>query len=148
MGMKRLLISTLLSATIFVLSSCAGGTSITLEANDAMQFSKTEIRVKAGEPVTLTFSHTGTMDKTSMGHDFVLLKEGTDVAAFAHEALSAQATDYIPQSQLASIIAHTKLLGGGESDTIKFTVPEKGTYSYLCSFPGHSAIMIGQLIAE
>ncbi|WP_256377550.1 plastocyanin/azurin family copper-binding protein [Pedobacter sp. L105] len=42
----------------------------------------------------------------------------------------------------------TKLIGGGESDTIMFTINEKGTYDYVCSFPGHSALMKGKLIIE
>ena len=46
------------------------------------------------------------------------------------------------------IIAHTDLIGGGESATVEFTVTEAGTYDFLCSFPGHSAIMKGKLIAE
>lgn len=122
--------------------------NITLEANDEMQFSKVEIRVTAGQPITLTLKHTGKMTKLVMGHDFVLLKQGTDIDAFGHAAMSAQSEDYIPASESKNILAHTKLLGGGESDTIEFTVTEKGTYDYICSFPGHYAIMKGKLIAE
>lgn len=122
--------------------------TLTLEANDEMQYSTNEMRATAGKPITLTFKHTGKMDKTTMGHDFVLLKKGTDPDAFAHEALGAKDNDYIPKSQISNIIAHTKLIGGGESDTITFTVPEKGTYDYLCSFPGHSALMKGKMIIE
>ena len=113
-----------------------------------MQYSTTEMRATAGKPITLTFKHTGKMDKNTMGHDFVLLKKGTDPDAFAHEALDAKDNDYIPKSQISNIIAHTKLIGGGESDTITFTVPEKGTYDYVCSFPGHSALMKGKMIIE
>ena len=164
-------ISALAIAFVFTLSSCANNNdktgsvsqdstasataapqekanALTLEANDEMQYSKSELKVTAGQPVTLVFKHTGKMDKLTMGHDFVLLKQGTNVDAFAHEAMSAKDNDYIPKSLIGSIITHTKLLGGGESDTIQFTVPEKGTYDYLCSFPGHSALMKGKLIAE
>jgi azurin len=45
-------------------------------------------------------------------------------------------------------VAHTKLIGGGESDTINFTITEPGTYDYICSFPGHLALMKGKLIVE
>lgn len=121
--------------------------TLELEGNDQMQYNKTEFKVKAGEKVTLTLKHVGTIAKNAMGHNFVLLKPGTDLKAFDEKALTAKDTDYIPKSESASIIAHTKLLGGGESDTITFTV-EKGTYDFLCSFPGHASMMKGKLIAE
>lgn len=121
--------------------------TIEITANDAMKFSTTEIRVKAGEKVTLTLKNIGTMPKESMGHNFLLLGDGTDLEAFAMKAMVAKDSDYIPGDFKDAIIAHTKLTGPGESDTITFTVPA-GTYEFICSFPGHYAAMRGKLIAE
>lgn len=121
---------------------------LALEANDQMQFSKNELKAVAGKEITLTLKNVGTVDKSVMGHNVVILKEGTDVTAFATKASAAKVTDYIPASESASIIAHTRLLGPGESDTIKFTIAKKGTYDYICSFPGHYALMKGKLIVE
>lgn len=120
---------------------------ITLNANDAMQYDKTEFTVSAGQTVVLTLHHTGTMPEASMGHNFVLLTQGTDLAAFATEAMAAAENEYIPTDD-SSVIAHTKLIGGGESDTITFTAPEKGTYDFLCSFPGHYSLMKGKFIVQ
>jgi azurin len=121
---------------------------LNLEGNDQMQYNQTEFKVAAGQSLTLTLKHTGKLDKNAMGHNFVLLKPGTDISAFATKALEAKDTGYIPKSESASIIAHTKLLGGGESDTITFSVEEKGTYDFICSFPGHVSMMKGKLIVE
>lgn len=121
---------------------------LTISGTDQMQFDKKELRVKAGQKVRLTLTHTGTMAKNAMGHNWVLLKEGVDLAAFGQKSATAMDNDYIPASEEGSIIAHTKMLGGGESDTIEFTAPAKGTYEYLCSFPGHYALMRGVLIVE
>lgn len=121
---------------------------ISLEGNDMMQFNQTEFKVAAGQLVTLTLKHTGKMEKTAMGHNFVLLKQGTDLVAFSKKAMEAVDNEYIPKGEIASILAHTKLLGGGESDTITFTVTEKGTYDFICSFPGHVSMMKGKLIVE
>ncbi|MEJ5960776.1 azurin [Pedobacter immunditicola] len=121
---------------------------LSLEGNDQMQFSQTEFKIAAGQLVTLTLKHTGTLAKNAMGHNFVLLKPGTDMAAFAKKAMEAKDNEYIPKTESASIIAYTKLLGGGESDTITFTVTEKGTYDFICSFPGHVSMMKGKLIVE
>jgi azurin len=121
---------------------------LVIEGNDQMQFSTNELRVLAGKPITLTLKHVGKIPKEAMGHNLVILQEGTDEAAFAAKAIDAKDTDYIPASEKASIVAHTKLLGGGEEDTIEFTVDKKGTYNFLCTFPGHVAMMKGVLIVE
>ena len=162
-------ISFLALAAAFALHSCGGKTTekaeetpateevtpeveatsnvLSIEGNDAMQYSTNELRAKVGE-ITLTLKHTGKMEKAMMGHNVVIFKPGTDVAAFGLKASEAKDTDYIPASEEASIVAHTKLLGGGESDTITFTISEPGSYDYICSFPGHMALMKGKLIVE
>lgn len=121
--------------------------TIQLYGGDDMTFSTREIRVKAGQRITLVLTHTGKMPKSTMGHNFVLLKEGVAVNDFANEAMKFQKNDFIPEDT-SQIIAHTKMLGGGESDTITFDAPAAGVYNYLCSFTGHSAIMRGKFIVE
>lgn len=116
---------------------------ITLNGNDKMQYDLSEIDVYEGQTVVLTLNHTGTMPAAAMGHNFVLLKQGTDLEKFEAEAAKAQKDGYIP-TDTSEIIAHTKLIGGGESDTITFKAPEKGTYDYMCSFPGHYSVMKGK----
>ncbi|MEO0572848.1 MAG: azurin [Bacteroidota bacterium] len=120
--------------------------SIALSSNDLMQFDKTELKVKAGKPVTLTLRHTGKMDMMVMGHNFVLLKPGTDMGTFAAKAAIARDTDYIPEGD--ETIVHTKMIGGGESTSITFDAPAPGTYDFLCSFPGHYGVMQGKFIVE
>lgn len=119
---------------------------IVLEGNDAMQYNKKELVAYAGKKVKLTLKHVGKMPKSAMGHNFILLKKGTDLAKFATEAMKAKDNDYIPSQD--HIIAHTKLLGGGEKTTIVFDAPEKGEYDFLCSFPGHYAMMKGKFIVK
>lgn len=122
--------------------------SLTIEGDDQMQFDKKEMTVKAGAEVTLTLKHTGKMPVETMGHNWVLLKQGTGIAEFAEGAATAGLDgDYIP-ADASAVIAHTKTIGGGEETTITFTAPEAGTYEYICSFPGHWAMMKGTLIVE
>jgi len=121
--------------------------TISLEGNDQMKFNKELFRVKAGEPVELNFKNVGEMPKEAMGHNVVILVPGTDLATFGGEAAGASASEYIPKSSASSIVAHTKLLGPGESDKISFTL-EKGVYSFICSFPGHFGVMQGKIVAE
>lgn len=120
---------------------------VVVNSDDAMKFDVSEIKVKAGEEIKLTLNHTGKLAKDVMGHNFVVLAKGTDVQAFANAAIQAKANDYIPEGN-DSVLAHTKVIGGGESDTITFTLKEKGTYEFICSFPGHSFMMKGVIIVE
>ena len=119
---------------------------LVINSNDQMRFDKEELRVKAGATVELTLNHTGQLPKESMGHNLVILKLGTDITSFARKAIPAKDSEYIPEGD--EIIAHTKLLAGGESTTISFTAPDKGTYDFICSFPGHYALMKGKFIVE
>lgn len=122
--------------------------TVGLTGNDLMQFSKKEIKVKAGQEVTLNFKHEGKMELVVMGHNFVLLKQGVDRVAFAVEAGAAgKPKDWIPNNG-KDVIAHTKMLGGGQSTSITFTAPAAGTYEYICSFPGHAGLMRGNFIVE
>lgn len=119
----------------------------TVQGNDQMKFDTELIHVKAGEDVTLTFKNAGTMPIESMGHNFVILKPGVDLATFGAEAAGAADNQYIPKTSLSSIVAHTKLLGPGEEDVITFNLG-KGVYTYICSFPGHYGVMQGKIVAE
>lgn len=120
---------------------------VVLETNDQMKFDQSEIKVPVGRKIVLTLKHVGTMKKEVMGHNFVLLKQGVNTAEFATKAQEAKDNDFIPASESANIVAHTKMIGGGESDTIEFTINEAGTYDFICSFPAHYAMMNGKLIA-
>ncbi|MDA0863503.1 MAG: azurin [Bacteroidetes bacterium] len=121
------------------------GTALALSGNDMMQFDKSELMAQAGEKITLTFRHVGQLDRRVMGHNFVLLTPGTDITGFANEAAAAgESADWIPNDG-AQVIAHTKMLGGGQTDVITFEAPEPGVYDFICSFPGHSGMMRGTL---
>lgn len=120
---------------------------ITIEGNDQMKFNMSEIKVKEGDTVVLTLKHVGKLPKAAMGHNWVLLKQGVDMKEFASKALQAKANEYIPEGT-DEVIAHTEMLGGGEETTIEFTAPATGEYTFICSFPGHYALMNGTFIVE
>ena len=119
---------------------------IELSSSDNMLFDKKFIYVNSRQKITLTLNHIGEFDKKIMGHNFVLLKKGVDVTEYATRAMKARDNEYIAEGD--DVIAHTNLIGGGESDTIIFDAPEKGSYIYICSFPGHYGVMRGILIVK
>ena len=120
--------------------------TINLTGSDAMQYNAATIEIKTGRTVKLNFKHVGKMPADMMGHNFVLLTAGTDPAAFAAAGVTAKDTDFIAVAMNDKVIAKTKMIGGGESDSIEFAAPAAGEYDFLCTFPGHSAIMKGKLI--
>ena len=121
---------------------------IQVEGMDNMRFDKTLFKIKAGQDVKLTLKNVGKLPKEAMSHNVVILAQGTDVQAFGEAAVPAAATDHIPASMSSDVVAHTKLLGPGESETISFKIADPGVYDFICSFPGHFATMRGQIVVE
>jgi azurin len=130
--------------------TAASGRQIEITGNDTMKFSITEIRAKPGESLSVTLSNIGSMPKFSMGHNWVLLKPSANIETFVGDAAQAATTDYIPQNLKSDVLAHTKLLGPKEKDTVTFQAPKQpGRYPFICSFPGHYQVgMKGDLIVE
>ena len=116
-----------------------------ITANDQMQYSMKEMSVPAAcGQVQLTLKHIGTLPKEAMGHNWVLVKS-SDLTAVANAGLTAgPANSYITPGD-KRVIAHTKSIGGGQSDTITFSTAGLAGQSlmYLCTFPGHNALMRG-----
>ena len=124
-----------------------GVSKILLTGNDQMRFNLKEIKVNAGDEVQLTLKHIGKLDVKVMGHNFVLLKPDVKINDFAQKAVDAKENDYIPENT-DDVIVHTEMIGGGEETKITFEAPEKGVYDFICSFPGHVALMQGKFIVE
>jgi len=119
---------------------------VTVTGNDQMQFDTRQFIVDKGSEVKLTFKNVGKLPKIAMGHNLVILKQGVSALAFGSKCLSngANASNPLPDSVKSDVLASTKLLGPGESETITFKAPSKpGEYQYVCTFPGHFAMMRG-----
>src|SRR5262245_32776331 len=70
--------------------AAAGPRTVEITANDQMKFSVATIDAKAGEMLKVVLNNLGTLPKEAMGHNWVLLKKGTDVTAFATAAMTAK----------------------------------------------------------
>ena len=121
-----------------------------ITGDDTMKFSVTALSAAPGEPLRVVFSNVGKMPKQAMAHNWVLLQpcSEADLNAFGTAAAVAAPT-HIPPARQAQVIVHTKLLGPGESDTIDFKAPSQpGEYPFICTFPGHFAMMRGKLVVK
>lgn len=122
---------------------------VKLEADDSMLFNRKEIRVKEGQIVELTLTHTGKLSKDAMGHNFVLLKQGTNIRSFIENLgrrFSYRDVEILGQRE--EVITYTSFVGRGESTKVIFDAPLKGSYDFICAFPGHYQPMNGKFIVE
>jgi len=124
-----------------------GVAQVTIGATDQMQYTVTEFAVEAGQEVELTLVHEGQLPVEQMGHNVAILQMGEDYMAFGNQVTDGEGSldnDYLPEGVRDGLIAYTSLIGGGETDTIRFTAPDTpGDYPFLCTFPGHYPIMNG-----
>lgn len=145
---KTLTTLALLAATGFAAPVMAADCALTVEGNDQMQFNVKNIEVpKSCKTYTVTLKHVGKMPKASMGHNIVLTATADATAAAADGMKAGAAADYVKAGD-TRVIAHSKVIGGGESTTMVIDTAKlkAGTdYTYFCSFPGHSFIMKGTL---
>lgn len=123
----------------------------TVDSNDMMQFTSKTIEVdKSCKTFTVELKHIGTLPKNVMGHNLVVSK-AADVQGIATDGMGAGVDkDYLKEGD-ARVIAHTKVIGGGESASLTFDVTKLDAaekYKFFCSFPGHVAMMQGDLILK
>lgn len=125
--------------------------STEIEANDSIQYNVSSIVVpKSCSNFEITLKHTGKMPITAMGHDVVITKQ-SDMQGVDTDAAAAGAADSYLKPNDPRVIAHTKLIGGGETTSVSFSVSKiesGGPYVFFCSFPGHSALMHGPISVE
>jgi azurin len=123
------------------------GRALKLQTAASLQYAQKELRAKAGERLSLTFEN-----PDAMPHNWVLVKPGSveRVGALANAFIAAPdalARHYVPES--ADILCHARVLDPQKTTTIHFTAPaQPGQYPYICTFPGHWAVMRGVLIVE
>ena len=127
----------------------AGVRTITIGATDAMKFDPASITAKPGEKLRIVLKPAGTMPRIAMSHNFVILKSGSSEAKFA-EASAMARPDFIAPALKAQVLVATTMAGNGETVSAEFTAPAKpGSYTFICTFPGHFAAgMKGVLIVK
>ena len=129
-------------------AAAGGECEAVIVSDDAMKFDPKEIQVKSScKQYKITLKHEGKMPKSAMGHNVVVSKAADKDGILADGQTAGEANNYVKAGD-ERVIAHTKLLNGGEQDSVTFDVSKlaKGeAYEYYCSFPGHYATMNGKL---
>jgi len=137
--------------TVASAQAMAADCKVTVDSTDQMTYTTKEIVVdKSCKQFTVELTHGGTLPKNVMGHNLVISKKD-DAQAIATGGMSKGLDGgYLDESD-ARIIAHTKLIGAGETSSATFDVSKlaAGTeYQFFCSFPGHIAMMKGAVVLK
>lgn len=134
------------AANIPGLSSVPLSDTINLTGNDQQHYNQTLFKVNAGKTITLNFQNVGT--QKTMTHDVTVLQPNTNIDSLGIHVALAKSIDNLSASDKSEIIAHTKMLGPGQKDSISFTLPTPGVYEFMCTYPGHYATMHGSIVAQ
>jgi azurin len=127
-------------------TSPAAATELSLTittSGEELRFQPATLSATADQPVTVNFENRSTHE-----HNWVLVNGSDDVAQQVDEAgvATGMGHGYIPDD--SNIVAHINLLIGESSDLASFTLPA-GSYTFLCTVPGHYAAgMKGTLSVE
>ncbi|HWB02528.1 MAG TPA: DUF6797 domain-containing protein [Verrucomicrobiales bacterium] len=125
----------------------ARGRPLRIEAANGLQFATKELKARAGERVSLTFSNPDTIP-----HNWVLLNPGAvektgDLANKLITDPDGPSRHYVPETP--DVLSWTDMVPPAGSFTIHFDAPAKqGDYPYICTFPGHWMLMRGVLKVE
>jgi azurin len=111
---------------------------LTIKGTDNLKFSMELVEASPGEKIRMTLEVVSNMPKTAMGHNIAIVDKDADVQEFVMQSMSAKDNEYIAPALEDQVVAFTKMIGGGETSVIEFTVPEEpGDYVFVCTFPGH-----------
>lgn len=108
-----------------------------------MRYDVTDFEVRPAQKVKLIFQNTD-----DMPHNICFFQPGTDVVAVANKQMDkpeeALKRNWVPDDPRMWL--YSKPVNPEESDELTFTAPEKvGVYPYVCTFPGHAAVMQGKM---
>ena len=109
---------------------------------DLLAFRPDQLTCPTGAAVHLTFSHTGKY--ITQDHNWVLTVPGA-AQAVAQAAMAAdEHSGWTPRGD-KRVLAATPPCGKGQHVSVDFVAPAPGDYPFLCTTPGHGAVMHGVL---
>lgn len=110
----------------------------------AIAYEPKSLSIPAGSRVKLTFENKSAAD--GMYHNFVLVNLGTGQEVATAGIQAGKENEFIPESD--DVLVYTEVVDMGKTVTIEFDAPARGSYHYICTYPGHYPNMIGRLNVE
>jgi azurin len=148
------MIRKLVAISILTLASghlLAAECSVDVDSTDQMTFTTKAIEIdKSCKQFTVNLKHSGSLPKAVMGHNLVISKYD-DMSQIATDGMSVGIDKSYLKDGDTRVIAHTKVIGGGETDSVTFDVSKLDPaekYGFFCSFPGHIGMMKGTVTVK
>ena len=116
-----------------------------------MMFDKKEIKVDSScQKFEINFKHKGKLPINVGGHNVVIIETKSFNALVPKIDMKLGAeSGFLPD--MPEVIAKTPIIAGGQETKLSFDaakLKKAGKYTFLCSFPGHYAIMKGNLVVN
>lgn len=125
--------------------------AVTVDSTDQMSYNTKEIVIdKSCKTFTVNLTHSGSLPKNVMGHNWVLSKKA-DMQAISTDGIGAGLDKNYLKDGDERVIAHTKVIGAGEKDSVTFDVAKLKAgeeYEFFCTFPGHNSMMKGAVVLK
>ena len=121
---------------------------IDVSGSDMMKFDINEINIgKDCEKFVVNLKHSGNLPVNAMGHNIVIL-ESKNLQKVISKINMAHGIEkgFIPEME--EVLFKSKMIGGGEETTLELDLNvfnSEKEYIFICSFPGHFALMKGKL---
>ncbi len=115
-----------------------GGNVVEIAATDGIAYQTLEVTAPAGQPFTIRFNN-----PSAIGHNVVVVAPDQIEAV----AGAADTTGNVPEGTEGAFAIGAVIASTSEDIQVEEGL-EPGEYVYICTVPGHTANMQGQLIVE
>jgi len=150
LDIKNTLIKFILTTSIVLNAShiFAEECKMVISGSDMMKYDSKEINIDQNcKKISVTLKHSGKLPINAMGHNIIFL-ETKNLQKIISKINMSHGIDngFIPEME--EVLFKSKMIGGGQETTFELDpkIFKKGVdYTYLCSFPGHFALMQGKV---
>ena len=139
-----LVVLTLLNVSDLFAEDC----KIVVSGSDMMRYDTNEINISKNCKIfVITLKHSGNLPINAMGHNIVFLETKNLQKIISKINMSHGIENgFIPEME--EVLFKSKMIGGGQETTFEldlnfFNIGVE--YTFICSFPGHFALMQGKL---
>ena len=121
---------------------------IDISGSDMMKFDTNEINIdKDCEKFVVNLKQSGNLPVNAMGHNIVIL-ESKNLQKVISKINMAHGIEKGFMPEMEEVLFKSKMIGGGEQTTLELDTSvftSENEYIFICSFPGHFALMKGKL---
>ncbi len=107
----------------------------TAKGAEEFKFVQTALQAPAGSRIRVRLNNM-TDPGDEVGHNWVLVKPGQEKSVLDNGIKAGDNNDWLDVKD-PGIVAATRLIEGGQRDSVTFNAPPPGTYTFVCTFPEH-----------